>query len=254
MGKLYNPERGRMRVAGLMSGSGSNLRKIIDHQKHLERAPYEVVVIFTDNPQSNATRIGGEYEIPVVVRDLGEFYHERQRPRRDMALRKEFDRGTVELLKPYGVDVAAYAGYMAIATEPLVNAFLGVNVHPADLTIMDGTKRKYTGANAVRDAILAGEERLRSTTHIIAPRVDYGGILMISEAVPVILPQDFDTTDTQEVNRVSCENQERLKERGDWVVFPRTLELIAEGRYSRDSEGRLYFDGNPIPQGVRLTA
>lgn len=29
--KLYNLENGVMRIAGLMSGSGSNLRKIIEH-------------------------------------------------------------------------------------------------------------------------------------------------------------------------------------------------------------------------------
>jgi len=34
---LYNTEQGRMRVGGLMSGSGSNLKKIIEHGKILDR-------------------------------------------------------------------------------------------------------------------------------------------------------------------------------------------------------------------------
>src|SRR3989344_5714406 len=153
--ELYNPESGRMRIAGLISGSGSNLRKIIEHERTLElrdgRLPYQVVVIFSDNPSSNADNIGNDYEIPVVVRDLGAFYKERNKPRNDLTVRAEFDEGTVEALKPFNVDIAAYAGYMSIATPVLINSFLGVNVHPADLSAMNGDKIKYTGAHAVRD-------------------------------------------------------------------------------------------------------
>ena len=160
--ELYHPESGRMRIAGLMSGSGSNLRKIIEHGRATEdregRAPYHVVVIFSDNPASNAEKIGNDYKIPVIIRDLEAFYKGRGKPRRDLAVRAGFDQGTVEALKPFNVDVAAYAGYMSIATDLLINAFLGVNVHPADLSVMNGDRRKYTGDHAVRDAILAGEE------------------------------------------------------------------------------------------------
>lgn len=49
-------------------------------------------------------------------------------------------------------------------------------------------------------------------------------------------------------------HQNRLKEIGDWVIFPRTLEFLADGRYSQDDQRKLYFDGKEIPQGVRLEA
>lgn len=254
--ELYNPESGRMRVAGLMSGSGSNLRKIIEHEKTLEeserRAPYQVVVIFSDNPNSNAEKIGGDFEIPVITTDIATFYRERGKPRRDLEVRAEFDRDVIEELKPFNVDAAAYAGYMSIATDPLINAFLGVNVHPADLSLIDGNKRRYTGDHAVRDAILAGEKQLRSTTHIVEKRVDYGRILMVSQALSVNFPPDFDPRDKVQVEAVSNEHQSRLKEVGDWVIFPRTLEYIASGRYSQDEQGNLYFDDKQIPNGVRL--
>src|SRR3989344_7870466 len=111
--ELYHPESGRMRIAGFISGSGSNLRKIIEHERAIEsrdgRAPYQVVVIFSDNPSSNAEKIGNDYKIPVVVRDLGAFYKERGKPRRDLTVRAEFDEGTVKELNPFNVDVAAYA-------------------------------------------------------------------------------------------------------------------------------------------------
>ncbi len=243
-----------MRVAGLMSGSGSNLRRIIEHERDIElkegRAPYQVVVIFSENPASNAGEIGKEYGLPVVVRDLGSFYQERGKPRRDLSVRVEFDEGTVRALKPSNVDVAAYAGYMSIATDSLINAFLGVNVHPSDLSIMGEDKRKYTGDHAVRDAIVAGEKQLRASTHIIEPRVDYGRILMISSPLEVKLPGGFNPDNKEQVKVVSDEHQNRLKEIGDWIIFPRTLEFLADGRYSQDEQGLLFFDDKPIPNGV----
>ncbi|MBI2631444.1 formyl transferase [Candidatus Pacearchaeota archaeon] len=254
--ELYNPERGKMRVAGLMSGSGSNLRKIIEHEKSLEeengRSPYQVIVIFSDNPLSKVDEIGAKHKIPVIIRDLDAFYKERGKPKKDLTVRVDFDNETLELLKPYDVDVAAYAGYRSIATAPLLNAFLGVNVHPADLSIMDGNKRKFTGDKAVRDAIITGEKQIRATTHIIEPQVDYGRILMISFPLAVVIPENFDPRNNEQVKLIAKEHQDRLKEVGDWVIFPRTLEYIAEGRYSQDFRGNLYFDGESIPQGLRL--
>ena len=256
--ELYHPESGRARVAGFMSGSGTNLRKIVEHQRKMEeqdgRASYQVVVIFSDNPQSNAERIGRDYKIPVVIRDLTAFHKERGKPRKDLSVRAEFDEETVRALKPFNVDIAAYAGYMAIATPLLINAFIGINVHPADLSIMDGNKRKYTGDHAVRDAILAGEKQLRATTHIIEQQVDYGRIIMISPPLDVNLPQGFDASNKDQVKSVSDAHQNRLKELGDWVIFPKTLEYIADGRFSQDEQGNLYFDNKPIPSGLKLEA
>jgi len=80
---------------------------------------------------------------------------------------------------------------MSITTEPLLERYSGriLNVHPADLSIMEGDDRKYVGIHVVRDAILAGETELRASTHVGREKVDYGEILVISEPVPVELPE-----------------------------------------------------------------
>lgn len=254
--ELYHPESGRMRVAGLMSGSGSNLRKIIEYERKLEseqgRSPYQVVVIFSDNLKSNAVKISRDFGIPVIIRDLNDFCEKRGMPRRDLTTRAEFDERTVKLLKPFNINVAAYAGYMSIATPTLINSFLGVNVHPADLSITNGVKRRYTGDHAVRDAILQGEKELRATTHIVEQQVDHGRILMVSQPLTASLPEDFNPENKDQVNSTSNEHQNLLKEVGDWIIFPRTLEYLADGRFSQDDQGNLYFDDKPIPNGLRL--
>lgn len=253
---LHNPSEGTLRVAALMSGSGSNLRKILEKEQELKRNKggfvYKVVVIFSDTFDSKACEIGKDFDIPIVTRDLREFYAHRKKPRSDLRVREEFDRETIRALAPFEAKVAAYAGYMSIATKPLVEAYLGVNVHPADLSIEIEEKRKYVGAHVVRDAILAGEPSIHSTTHIIEPLVDGGRLLMISSPLPVVPEDPFNPNNTDAVRSVADFHQENLKKVGDWVIFPKTLQYIAEGRYAQDDEGKLFFDGQPIPKGLKL--
>ena len=254
---LYTPVPGRaMRVAGFMSGSGSNLVKILERQSELDATrggcPYRVVVIFSDNPASNAEAIGQRFSVPVVTEDIAAFYRSRgHETKKDLSLRPDFDRRVLEVLAPHHVDAVALAGYMSVVTAPLLEAFPGriVNVHPADLTILERGKRKYTGDNAVLDAILAGETTVRSTTHIVREEVDGGEILMVSPPVAVRLPAGLSPTppvpaqDVRKFRDIARETQEQLKAQGDWVVFPKTLERLADGRYACDEEGNIHLDG-----------
>lgn len=66
------------------------------------------------------------------------------------------------------------------------------------------------------------------------------------------LPGVTDNVGNTAREAVSDQHQNRLKEIGDWVIFPRTLEYLADGRYSQDEQCNLYFDDKPIPQGLSL--
>ncbi len=255
---LYDPSKGQMRIAGLMSGSGSNLRKIIEFEHTLQQergiAPFHLALIFSDRYNSNAALIGKDHDLPVIIRDIAGFYKKKGRPFRDLEARAEFDADTAQRLTQEGIRIAAFGGYMSIATAPLTNTVLCVNVHPADLRLMNGDKRRYTGDEAVRDAILDGEKTLRSSTHLIEDpektQVDYGRLFMVSEPLPVALLEGFDRNDSEQVKTVTNAHQDQLKKVGDWVIFPRTLFHIAQGDFAFDEAGVLHFKGQPIPQGV----
>lgn len=252
---IHNPAEGPLKLVGLMSGSGTNIRKILEHQIKLEKqpgaSPFKIVVLFSDNGSSNASKIGMEFDIPVITRDIAGFYARRGKKRNDLTIRPEFDAETVKALSPFGVKGGIYGGYMSVVTPPLIHAFLGVNVHPADLSIEEGGKRKFTGSHAVRDAIAHGEKTIAATTHVVEDAVDQGPILMISPPLPVIVKEEWDLSNPEHLREAEAFNQERLKENGDWLIFPKTIEYLSQGRYGRDEAGRLFFDGTPIPHGFR---
>lgn len=257
--KIYSPVNGPMQVAGLMSTkSGSNLRKLVEFEYKLDESlgesPYHIAVIFTDRWDSAATSIGKDYNLPVITRDIDAFYREHGKPKADMEVRRKFDAATVKALKPYEVKVAAYAGYMSIATDVLISAFLGVNVHPSDLSVEENGNRIYTGDNAVMKALRDRNETIRASTHRVEPKVDGGKIFMISSPLTVDYGQDFSPDNITLLTYAADKNQSDLKKIGDWVIFPLTLACLAQGRYSEDAAGILHFDGNPIPSGLRLDA
>ncbi|MGB9600931.1 MAG: phosphoribosylglycinamide formyltransferase [Myxococcota bacterium] len=246
-----------LKVVAFISGSGTNLIKIIEHQEETlkirGRYLYKVVGILTDNPKSNAVRIGEMHNIPVEINDIEAFYRSKGLPKKDLSIREEFDKISLDKIKKYNPDIIVLAGYMSILTNVIIKRYLAINVHPADLSIRDRNgKRRYVGAHPIRDAILAKERFIRSSTHIVEEIVDNGRLLLISEPVEIILPDGFDPLDKEQLKSAEQINQNRLKEGGDWKILPLTLDYIALGLFEVDEDSTIYFKGSPIPEGLRL--
>jgi acetyltransferase len=186
-----------------------------------------VVGIFSDNAKSKASEIGKKYGLPVFTNDIRKFYADRNKKITDKKVREKFDNQTLSFLEPLAPDVIAYAGYVWGTTAPLVNAFLGINVHPADLTIKKMGKRAYAGANGVRDTLLGKEAEIRSTAHIVTSTIDAGPILMLSEAVPI---QDYGSISLEEASRkyLHLVNKEARE------LFPRVIKDLSMGKFKID--------------------
>ncbi len=259
---LFDPHKmGRpMRVAAFMSGSGTNIIKLLDRERRLRlekgSSPFQVVFIFSDRSDGSCQgeKIAYEAGIPYFSHDIRTFHRIRGLKRRvdlpeGLSARREFDRVAATLVDAFEIDVIALGGYMSYITLDSC-----VNVHPADLSILtpDG-KRKYVGDHAVLDAIEAGETVLRSSTLWTDQGVDTGPLLMVSDPLKVELPDPVESLrkDKERLIRVAHEHQDRLKEVGDWKILPRTIEMIAQGRFALDEVYQVYVDGHPIPEGYR---
>jgi len=260
---IFDPQaKGRvMRVAAFMSGSGTNVIRLLEREKELAQepggSPFKIIFIFTDRSDSVSAgeKIAFDAGIPYFSYDIRKFYSLKKLKRttltpESMAARREFDSAASILIKSFDIDIIALAGYMSYLT---LNRC--VNVHPGDLSIPTANgKRKYIGDHAVADAIANGETSLRASTIWTDVGVDTGPLLMVSNALKVELPIPLsDLLEDQLVfKKVVDEHQRRLKEIGDWKIFPLTIEMIAKGCFSLDEKNNVYVDGQPVPKGYRL--
>lgn len=238
----------KLRVAGLVSGSGKSLLSIIDRQKELEGTSgcnFEVVGLFSDNPGSKAKQIARDHHLPVFINDIHAFYRARNKKIKDVTVRQEFDQETVDFLKPLNPDIVVYAGYVWRTTAPLLERFMCINCHPADLSVERDGRRLYAGANGVRDALKAGETKLHSSLHLVTDQIDHGPILFISE--PVHLEDDPEL----DLESRSIKYLRLLNEisRG---LCSLGIEKISSQAFTMDQNGNLLYAGQPIPNGYRL--
>lgn len=266
---------GRLPAAILMSGTGSNARRLLE----LADPAFEVRLILTDNPGSNAEAIAREHGVEWRLLDIRAFCGRGTGPGqglRDPDRRAAYDREVGRELARRGVRLAALAGWDWVVSPELCRSFLFANVHPGDLRVTDPQgRRRYVGLGWVpaAKAMLAGERFVHSTTHLVTPELDGGPIARVSRPVPVELPAGMSPADLLppgaglgDVIRDIRYNggvrfgeaflytrarqlQETLKEQGDWVEFPVTVQRLAElmlsGRLALDEAGGPRLDGDP---------
>jgi folate-dependent phosphoribosylglycinamide formyltransferase PurN len=245
---LFDFRSDKLRVAGLISGSGKSLLSVIDRQKEIETVSncnFEVVGLFSDNPYSQAENIAKRHQLPFYINDIRAFYKARNKKISDRKTRQEYDQGIVDFLTPLKPDIVLYAGYVWATTQPLLDRFNCVNCHPADLSVEKDGQRLYAGANGVRDALLAGETRLYSSFHQVTAKVDHGPILLISK--PVIVEDDTGL----DLNSRSIKYLRLLNEKSR-DLCSLGIEKIANQSFTIDEKGSLFYENEPIPKGFRL--
>ncbi len=245
---LFDFKSDTLRVAGLISGSGKSLLSVIDRQKELEmgsKCHFEVVGLFSDNPNSQTEIIAKAHHLPFYINDIRAFYKARNKKISDRKTRQEYDQMTVDFLTPLKPDIVLYAGYVWATTQLFLDRFNCVNCHPADLSVEKQGLRPYAGANGVRDALVGGETRLYSSFHQVTSRVDHGPILLISR--PVIVEDDTGL----DLNSRSIKYLRRLNEKSRQLCAL-GIEKIANQAFTIDENSSVYYENEPIPKGFRL--
>ncbi len=254
-----------------MSGTGSNAINIIEDSLNNPNADYSVSVLVTDRPKSSsAKQIAEKYNIPLVAFGLKQFYTDHGlettsiATEKGMELREKWTDELLNKLKGYQVDFGVLAGFQPLCN--IMKAFPCLNIHPGDLIVTENGKRLYTGLHEIpiEKAILNGEEYLRSSVIIAEPlsqesdNVDSGYILGISDDVKIDflgyaleeLEAGFFARPEQKpvggyddaLEEVAKFNLQKLKEQGDWLVFPKVVSDFVNQRFLHDGENQLYYN------------
>ncbi len=192
-----------MRVAVLVSGTGSNLDALL-------AADVPVHLVLADRPCLALDRAAAAGVTTVLV----------ARDRFDAGFdRDAYSTRVADALDAHGIDVVAMAGFGTILSRPAHDRFGGrmVNTHPALLPA-------FKGWHAVRDTLAAGVITTGCTIHVAGLEVDTGPILA-QEEVPV-LPGDDESSLHERIKVV----ERRL--------FPATLKaILARGSVLPAAEG-----------------
>ncbi len=150
-------------VVVLISGSGSNLRALLDAAAN-PLYPARILAVGADNPAAGLEH-AELHGVPTFVVEPGRF-----------ATREAWADALLANIKHFDPDLVVLAGFMKILPPNFVAALSPnlINTHPSLLP-------DFKGAHAVRDALAAGATRTGVTIHVVDEGVDTGPHLAQAE-------------------------------------------------------------------------
>lgn len=209
---------GRLPIAILISGRGSNMR-VIAERAASGALPVDVRVVISDQPAAAGLQAAAAMQIPTQVLAP-----------RELADRASYDRALVQLLAQYQPKLIVLAGFMRILTPHFIGAFAGriLNVHPSLLP-------KYRGLHTHRRVLQAGEAVHGVSVHFVTEELDGGPV--IAQAPVQVLPGDSEATLSARVQQ------------SEHRIYPMVIDWFARGRLQLRDQ-RAWLDGKPLDAPV----
>ena len=189
-----------VRVAVLISGTGSNLRALVEGAGDA----YSVALVLSNRPEAPGLAWAADRGIATLALPHAPFGKDRQ----------AHEAAIDDALRAHDIQVVALAGYMRVLTPWLVGRWSGrmLNIHPSLLP-------KYPGLDTHRRAIEAGDAEAGCTVHLVSEGVDEGPVLDQAR-VPVL---DGDTPETLAARVLEAEHR----------LYPAALERFCAGLVDR---------------------
>ena len=212
-----------LRVAVLASGRGSNLQAVIDAIE-AGTVQAKIVVVISNKKDSPALERASRHGLSSLFVDPKPYTG---RP----DSREAFDLALLDVLREHDVELVLLAGYMKIVTRVLVEAFANrmMNIHPSLLP-------SFPGLDVQKKAIEWGCKLAGCTVHFVTEGVDEGPIIL-QAAVPIL---DDDSPDTLAARILVQEHK----------IYPRAVQLFAEGRVRVEGRRVLIEQGKPVGDAV----
>ena len=195
-----------LKVAVLVSGGGTNLQAIIDAVEAGKITNAEISLVISNNKNAYALERAKNAGIASMCISP-----------KDYETRELFHVALTETLKNAGVDLVVLAGYLVAIPEMLVKEFPNkiINIHPSLIPSFCGVG--YYGLRVHEAALERGVKVTGATVHFVDCGMDTGPIIL-QKAVEI---EDGDTPEVL---------QKRVMEQAEWVILPRAIDMIANGK------------------------
>lgn len=155
---------GKIKVAVLVSGGGTNLQALIDKQRSGEIADAEIVRVIASREGAYALERAARAGIETAVAPGQE----------EVALE----------LEKCGAQLIVLAGYMKVLSKEIIEKYRNriINIHPSLIPKYCG--RGFYGSRVHKAVIAGGEKESGATVHFVDEGVDTGKIIL-QRKVPV---------------------------------------------------------------------
>ena len=195
-----------LRLAVLVSGGGTNLQAILDAIDEETITNAEVSGVISNNAGAYALERAKKKGIDAVCLSPKTF-----------ASREAFNEALLAKLQSYNVDLVVLAGCLVVIPQSIVDAYPNkiINIHPSLIPSFCGTG--YYGLKVHEGVLSRGVKVTGATVHFVDGGTDTGPIIL-QKAVEV---HEGDTPKAL---------QQRVMEEAEWVIMPRAIDLIANGK------------------------
>ena len=201
-------DRTPLRIAVLVSGSGSNLQVLIDAMQ-AGALPIEIVGVISNREDAYAITRAKDADIPVAV-----LSHVASGKRMGI---KTFETHASAQLTAWQPDLIILAGFMRVLSAPFIDSMPVpmINLHPALLPA-------YKGLDTHQRAIQAGESHHGCSIHVVTAELDAGQVL--TQAVLTLSAKE---------SAASLQTRVQTLEHR---LLPWTILLIAKGVITLDNQ------------------
>lgn len=200
-----------LKIAVLISGSGSNLQAIMDAiTSGVLKA--EICGVLSNRADAYGLVRAQQRHIPTALIAHGDFPD-----------REAFDRAMQARIDAWQPDVVVLAGFMRILTPGFVQHYAGrlLNIHPSLLP-------KYKGLHTHRRALEAGDAEHGCSVHFVTAELDGGPV--VAQAVVPVKAGDTETELAQRVHK------------SEHCLYPQVLVWMAEGSLQFRNGQPVYLD------------
>lgn len=195
-----------LKLAVLVSGGGTNLQSIIDSIADGRITNAEIKVVISNNKNAYALERAAKAEIPAKALSP-----------KDFTDRETFNDALLQALIDSEADLVVLAGCLVVIPPKIVEHFKNriINIHPSLIPSFCG--KDYYGLKVHEGVLNRGVKVTGATVHFVDDGTDTGPIIL-QKAVEV--HQD-DTPKSLQL---------RVMEEAEWVIMPRAIDLIANGK------------------------